>query len=139
MHVFRILARLAGAALLIATAVIHLRLYSQGYSTVPKIGPLFLLNGVAGCLLAGAVLLTWGRLLRLAAAAAALFELGTLGGLFLSTVHGLFGFRESSRVEFYWLSVWVEVAGTVVLAALALAGDRRRIPARSSGTARAAM
>ena len=70
MHVFRILARLAGAALLIATAVIHLRLYSQGYSTVPKIGPLFLLNGVAGCLLAGAVLLTWGRLLRLAAQSA---------------------------------------------------------------------
>lgn len=140
MSVARILGRLVGAGLLITTAFIHLRLYSEGYSSVPKIGPLFLLNGIGACLLAAAVLVTWGRLLRLAAAAGALLEAGTLGGLYLSTVHGLFGFRESSRVDYYWMSVWVEVAGTIVLIALALAGDRRWLPVRGqSSAARAAM
>jgi len=128
MPVVRILGRLAGAGLLIATATIHLRLYSEGYSTVPKIGLLFLLNGIGASALALLVLVSWGRLLRLAAAGGALLEAGTVAGLYVSTVHGLFGFRESSLAQYYWLSVWVEVAGVVVLAALAVAGDRRRVP-----------
>lgn len=128
MPVLPVLGRLAGAGLLIATATIHLRLYSEGYSTLPKIGLLFLLNGIGAIALAAALLVCWGRLLQLAAAAGALLEAGTLGGLYLATVHGLFGFRESSRAQYYWPSVWVEAAGIVVLVALAVAGDRRRLP-----------
>lgn len=53
------------------------------------------------------------------AALGALLELGTVGGLILSTQHGLFGFVESTRATLYWQSAFTEIAGAVVLAALA--------------------
>jgi hypothetical protein len=115
----RILARVAGAGLLFATAAIHLRLWTLGYSAIHVIGPLFLLNGVAGVVLGVAALSMRGRLLGLAAAGGAMFEAGTLAGLWIATVHGLFGFTESSVAVLYWPSVAVEAAGAVVLASLA--------------------
>lgn len=38
MSALRILARLIGAAMLVITGVVHLRLYNEGYSNIPKIG-----------------------------------------------------------------------------------------------------
>jgi predicted lipoprotein with Yx(FWY)xxD motif len=87
----RLLLRVTGAGLLIASAGVHLDLYATGYRTIPTIGWLFLIQVVAGFVL-GLVVLATGR--RLLAAAAALFALLTLGGYLLSVQVGLFGFRE---------------------------------------------
>jgi len=87
----RLLLRVVGAGLLIATAAVHLDLYVTGYNTIPTIGPLFLFQVIVGFGLGLAVLATGSRL---AAAAGALFALSTLGGYLLTVQFGLFGFRE---------------------------------------------
>lgn len=124
----RTVARIVGAGMLGATAGIHLYLnYSQNYSTIHVIGPLFLLAGVSGSLLCLCVLLAPSRLLPVVACAGAAFELGILLGLAVATdrASGLFGFKESSRATLYWQAVTVEVIGAVVLAALAAAALNR--------------
>jgi hypothetical protein len=112
--------RVVGAALLAGTAWIHVYLWSMGYDTIAWIGPLFLIDAVAGFALAAAVLLAPRRLLFWPAGAGALLEIGTLAGLVLSSTVGLLGFVESTAAQYFWESVAVEVAGTVVLAVLAL-------------------
>jgi predicted lipoprotein with Yx(FWY)xxD motif len=87
----RLLLRVIGAGLLIATAAVHLDLYLTGYRTIPTIGPLFLFQVIVGFALGLAVLATGSRL---AAATGALFALSTLGGYLLTVQFGLFGFRE---------------------------------------------
>jgi hypothetical protein len=128
--------RVVGAGLLVAMAGIHLYLWNSGYSSIDWIGPLFLVNVVAGLLLGVAVLLTPRRRLTAVAALGAMLQAGTLGGLLLSVWVGLFGFHESTKASMFWSSVWVEAAGAVVLGALAVLaflGDRRATPA--AGTA----
>src|SRR5206468_1553588 len=83
--------RVTGAGLLAASAGIHLDLYLTGYRSIPTIGWLFLLQVIAGFVLAAVVLATRSRL---AAAAGAAFALSTLGGYLLSVWIGLFGFKE---------------------------------------------
>ncbi|MGD0604093.1 MAG: hypothetical protein ABSA53_10900 [Streptosporangiaceae bacterium] len=82
---------IAGAALLIASASIHLDLYLTGYRSIPTIGWLFLLQVISAYLLAVVIAVSRHRL---AAAAGAAFALGTLGGYLLSLKVGLFGFTE---------------------------------------------
>jgi predicted lipoprotein with Yx(FWY)xxD motif len=119
----RLTLRFAGAALLAATAAIHLDLYLTGYKTLPTIGPLFLLQIIAAFLLALAVAATGNRLI---AALGAGFAIFTLGGYLLSLWVGLFGFKEV-RTTAGIVAAIVEVAAFAVLAALALlpapAGD----------------
>jgi plastocyanin len=104
--------RCAGAGLLAATAGIHLDLYLTGYRHLPTIGWLFLLQVIAGCALAAAVL----ALRRpLADAAGAGFALSTLGGYLLSLWIGLFGFHEIRTTAGL-------VAGLIEVAAFALLG-----------------
>jgi hypothetical protein len=64
---------LTGGLLLIVSAIIHLHLWSIGYRNIPTIGPLFLLQGVAGIMLAMAVVTTRRALVALAGA---LFAVG---------------------------------------------------------------
>ena len=118
--------RLVGAALLAAMGWIHLDLWLAGYRSIDWIGPAFLLNTIAGFGLAVVLLVTPRPLLHWAAALGALTALGTLGGLLLATTIGLFGFVESTAADLWWESFWVELAATVVLAALAVLAARRR-------------
>jgi predicted lipoprotein with Yx(FWY)xxD motif len=111
----RLMLRLAGAGLLIATAAIHLDLYVTGYRTIPTIGWLFLLQVIAGFLLGALVLATGDRLI---AAAGALFALSTLGGYLISVQFGLFGFKEVRTTAGIWAGI-LEVLAFVALAALA--------------------
>jgi predicted lipoprotein with Yx(FWY)xxD motif len=111
----RQLLRVIGAALLVATAAIHLDLYLTGYRTIPTIGWLFLLQIISGFLLAALVLATGSRLI---AAAGALFALSTLGGYLLSVQFGLFGFKEVRTTAGIWAGV-LEVAAFAALATLA--------------------
>lgn len=113
--------RLAGASMLAATAAIHLRLWTEGYRSISVIGPLFLLDGIGASVVCVALLASRGILARLAAVAGAGLELGTLLGLVVAARHGLFGFRESTHASLFWQSVAVEIAGTLVLASLAVA------------------
>jgi predicted lipoprotein with Yx(FWY)xxD motif len=131
----RLILRVAGSGLLIATAAIHLGLYLTGYRSIPTIGWLFLLQVIAAFGLGLAVLAIPGRfvaLARLAAGAGAGFALATLGGYLLSVWIGLFGFKEV-RTTAGIAAGLVEVAAFVVLAALALAPAPAQVPA--DGTA----
>jgi predicted lipoprotein with Yx(FWY)xxD motif len=114
--------RVVGAGLLVATAAIHLDLYLTGYRTIPTIGWLFLLQVIAGFVLAAAVLATssW-----LASAAGAGFAVSTLGGYLLSIWVGLFGFREVSTTAGIVAGI-IEVAAFAALAAAAILAARRQ-------------
>jgi predicted lipoprotein with Yx(FWY)xxD motif len=125
-RMWRLLLRLAGGGLLIATAAIHLDLYLTGYRTIPTIGWLFLLQVIAGFVLAAGVLLLGSRLL---AAAGAGFALSTLGGYLLTVWIGLFGFKEVRTTAGIVAGV-IEVAAFAVLAVLALIPAARQ-PARA--------
>ena len=119
---------LIGAVLLIVSSVIHLHLWSKGYRHVPTIGPLFLLQGVVGIVIAlavGVTRRTW------AALAGAVFAASTMGGLLLSVEVGLFGFKDSLSAPDASLSLAVESAALVVLASAALVGRRRPRPVAS--------
>ncbi|MEU1518518.1 hypothetical protein ABZ490_41325 [Streptomyces sp. NPDC005811] len=117
--------RLAGAGLTATMAAIHLRLWDEGYRGLVTIGPLFLLNGVVGILLAVALLVTPVRGLAPVAAVTALFTAGTLGALVLSLTTGLFGFVESTDAELVRPTLYVEAAGVAVLAVLAVVAYSR--------------
>ena len=101
-----------GSALLASSGAIHLQLWAMGYRRIPTIGPLFLLQGIAGVLLA-VVLLLWRRLLVVVAGAG--FMVATIGGLLVSVKFGLFGFRDTFAAPYAGLSVVLESAGAVVL------------------------
>jgi hypothetical protein len=87
--------RIVGAGLLLAMALIHLKLWNDGYRDVRWIGPLFMTNAVLGVLGGLAVLLTPLRWLPWFATLGGLLEIGTLIGLVLSLTVGLFGFHET--------------------------------------------
>jgi hypothetical protein len=106
-----------GAALLVWSAVIHLQLWSDGYRSISVIGPLFLIQGIAGIALALA-LVVFRRLVLLAAGAILLAA--TAAGLLLSAGIGLFGYTESLAVPYAETSLVVEFTGAAVLVVAAL-------------------
>lgn len=112
-----ILARVAGAGLLAASAAIHLDLYVTGYRTIPTIGWLFLLQVIAGFGVAIAVLVIprWWTAL-----AGAGFAIATLGGYLLSIWVGLFGFREVRTTAGIVAGI-LEIAAFAVLISLVAA------------------
>jgi predicted lipoprotein with Yx(FWY)xxD motif len=116
----RLMLRVGGAGLLIATAAIHLDLYLTGYRTIPTIGWLFLLQIITGFVLAALVLATGDRLI---AAAGALFALSTLGGFLISVQFGLFGFKEVRTTAGIWAGIF-EVLAFVLLGLLAVLPGR---------------
>lgn len=107
----------AGAALLIWSAVIHLQLWSDGYRDISVIGPLFLIQGIASIALA-LPLVIFRRLVLLAAGAILLAA--TAVGLLLSAGIGLFGYQESLAVPYAGTSLVVEFTGAAVLVVAAV-------------------
>jgi predicted lipoprotein with Yx(FWY)xxD motif len=119
---------IAGAALLIASAAIHLDLYVTGYHSIPTIGWLFLLQVITAFTLAIAIPLTGSWVL---AGLGAGFALSTLGGYLLSLRFGLFGFTEV-RTTAGIVSGIIDVAAFAAFAlamAPALKLGRRMVPA----------
>ncbi len=117
--------RLAGAGLLAVAGAIHLDLYLTGYSSIPTIGWLFLLQVIIAFLLAIVVLVSGSRL---AAAAGAGFAVATLGGYLLTVWIGLFGFKEVRTTAGIAAGV-IEVAAFALLATYAALPDRVGQPA----------
>jgi hypothetical protein len=126
----RVAIRVVGAGLLLGMAWIHQHLYDTGYSTVPTIGPLFRLNAVLGLVAALLVLLVPMPWWRLACAAGALLQIGTLGALVQSLTIGAFGFKETLDAPYIPQTFAVEILGFLVLAVGALV--RRARPAARS-------
>lgn len=106
----------AGAALMIWSAVIHLRLWGDGYRDISVIGPLFLAQGIGAIALA-VLMVAFRRLVLLVAGAVTLAA--TAVGLLLSVYIGLFGYTESLAVTDAKTSLVVEFAGAAVLLAAA--------------------
>jgi hypothetical protein len=106
-----------GSALLASSGAIHLQLWAMGYRTIPTIGPLFLLQGIAGVLLA-VLLLLWRRLIVVVAGAG--FMVATVGGLLVSVKFGLFGFMDTFAAPYAGVSLMLEGAGAVVLAVVGI-------------------
>jgi predicted lipoprotein with Yx(FWY)xxD motif len=104
--------RFVGAALLAATAAIHLDLYLTGYNSIPTIGNLFLFQVIAALLLAVVVAASGNRL---AAALGAGFLIATLGGYLLTVWFGMFGFKEV-RTTAGTVAAIIEIVGFAVLA-----------------------
>jgi hypothetical protein len=102
----------AGSALLASSGAIHFQLWAMGYRSIPTIGPLFLLQGIAGALL-GLVLVLWRRLLVVVAGAG--FMVATIGGLLVSVKFGLFGFMDTLAAPYAGLSVVLEGIGAALL------------------------
>jgi len=118
------LVRLLGGAALVATGAIHLDLYVTGYSTIPTIGPLFLLQVISAFILAVAIVALSNRLLALIGAG---FLLSTLVGYLLSLRFSLFGFREVRTTAGIVAGI-IEIIGFALLTAWALRPAARRSP-----------
>jgi hypothetical protein len=86
--------RVLTAAAVIVSAAVHFKLWLDGFSEIPTIGPLFLLNAVGG-LAIGVLVLVWRHWLP--ALAAVGFGASTLGAFIISATVGLLGLQESFR------------------------------------------
>lgn len=115
------------AAGLLLSADVHLFLYVQGYQDIEVVGPLFLLNAVAGFML-GLLVLVWRHWLPLLGAIG--FSVATLGAFYLSTTVGFFSVNETvGGVQQVTAAVseWVALVGALA----ALVVERRRASGRS--------
>jgi hypothetical protein len=122
--------RVSTAGLVGAIAGIHLDLWAgHGYRSIPTIGALFLLNGIAGSLLALGCLAAPRRFLAPTAASAVAFGASTLVALILAVNVGLFGFTESTMAPLFDQAIAVEAA--TMLAGALLAGVAFRQTART--------
>jgi hypothetical protein len=118
---------LAGGVLVIASGVIHLRLWQMAYRHISTIGPLFVVQGIAGVLI-GAAIIGFRRLHK--AAIGAGYMAVSLGGLLVSIKGNLFGFHESLAAPYARLSLDIEIAGLLVLTAVAVLVARSGISDR---------
>ena len=109
---------LAGAALLVWSSVIHLMLWSDGYSGISVIGPLFLAQGIGGIVIAVALVI-FRKMITLGAGAVTLA--GTALGLLASVHLSLFGYKESLAVPYAMSSLVIEFTGAAILVIAALA------------------
>jgi len=104
-----------GGALLMWTGYIHFRLWgNEGYSHIPVIGPLFILQSVSALILGLASII--GRRLLLAILGFG-FALLTIVGFLISVSHGLFGFEDSWLAPDAHLAFIVELAASAVFLA----------------------
>ena len=101
-----------GAGFLVWSGVIHLMLWSDGYKDVATIGPLFLVQGIAGIVIALAIVALRRLALLIVGAGAAV---ATAGGLLISVNFGLFGLKESLATTYATLSLAVEFTAAFVL------------------------
>lgn len=105
----------------LVSAAVHLWLWYDGFRVLSVIGPLFMLNAIAGVVIAVAVML-WRHWVPLFLAVG--FGASTLGAFLISTTVGLFGLQ-----EIFW-GTWQDVAAlseilAVVAGAVALFRENR--------------
>ena len=121
-----------GGVLLAWSGYIHFHLWDMagGYRDIHIIGPLFLLQSIAGVVLGLLVIVVhrvWTALVGLG------FALATLVGFFISVKYGLFGFKDSSQVPFAHEALIIEICIIVVLLVAGALCFAASAPSTSSG------
>jgi hypothetical protein len=122
--------RLVGALSIFAVGALHLQQYSSGgYSAIPTIGTLFLLNAIASGIVGVGLLLPFKRVLgdRRSELAVGVLAVGGLGiavgslvALFISESGTLFGFSEAGSYRTVIVdAIVVEAIATLILTPLA--------------------
>src|SRR5215469_2301583 len=107
--------RLAGVGLLAWIGWVHWVLYhNEGYHFIPHVGPFFLVDAIAGVVLA-LVLLAWPR--PIVGLVSAGFVASTILALVISLTAGLLGFHEHISANYVVLALVVESITVVVLLA----------------------
>lgn len=113
------------AAGVVVSAFVHLWLWIDGFRDIHVIGPAFMVNAVAGAVIA-VLLLTWRSWIPLVLAVG--FGASTLGAFVLSTTVGLFGTHE------VWSGGWVMAAAiseaVAIVAGLLALRRENALPAR---------
>lgn len=117
--------RIIAAVALFVGGLIHLQLYFEGYRSIAKIGPSFLVNAVASAVVAALLVARREWFVRVAGMGVAA---GTVGAFILSRQgNGLFDFREHGLTPSPQaiIALVVEVAAIVLLGAsfLPVVGD----------------
>ena len=108
----------AGAVLVLLSGLIHLKLWiNGGYQGISVIGPLFLIQGIAGILIAVALGIFRRMWLILVGAG---YCVATVAGLLISVNFGLFGFKDSLLVPYATSSMIEEFIGGGVLLVAAI-------------------
>ena len=118
-----IVARVLAVLALLGSAWIHFDLWTVGYQDIEIVGPLFLVNAVAGVVIAVAVAL-WRHWLP--ALATVGFGAATLGAYLLSVTVGLFGMQNDFSGTPALLAAIAE-AVCVVAGAVLLLRQRTRV------------
>jgi hypothetical protein len=106
-----------GAAMIAASALIHLHLWIAGYKHIHLIGPAFLFQAISGLTLA--VLLVAFRRLALVVAGL-LFCAASVVALLLSATVGFLGLHDGLGVPWAGWSLATELAGFLVLTGCAV-------------------
>ena len=119
-----------GGLLIIWSSYLHFHLWQAvGYRHIPIIGPLFLVQTIAGLVL-GLLVIALRRVWT--AVLGAGFAGSTLVAFLISVHHGLFGFKETWAAPYAHLAFVIEI---LTLAALVLAGALCVVAPRRSTTA----
>ncbi|GGI48496.1 hypothetical protein SAMN04489721_1399 [Agromyces flavus] len=106
--------RILSAIVLLVVGGIHLYLVFVGVGGL--LGVLFVLNAIAGLVLAIGMLVLHGRLLGITTVLSLLFVIATLSALLLALTVGLFGITETWDFTLVPETVVIESIGIVVLA-----------------------
>jgi hypothetical protein len=127
--------RRMGALTLLVVGGVHLQQYVTGYSDVPTIGTLFILNAIGAAAVAAGLLAPVERLLSgrgasLAAgvlsAAGVTIAVGALVALFISEGQPLFGFMEDGYSTPIVIAIAAEALTTILLVPVTAVNLRRR-------------
>ena len=116
--------RLITAAAVLVSAYVHLHLWLDGFRHDHVVGPLFLVNVVAGVAIA-ALLVAWRS--RVAAFLAFGFGVSTLGGFVIAVQWGLFGTHEKWQGPYVFVAAAAE-AVAILGGLYLLAAERRTSP-----------
>jgi hypothetical protein len=131
MGVILMTVRLLAAAAVLVSAYVHLKLWLDGFRHLHVVGPAFMVNAVAGLVIA-VLLVTWKH--WLAPLLAAGFGVGTLGAFTIATTSaGLFGTHETWHGSYQVTAAVVE-AIAIVAGLYAASREMRTAPARQRST-----
>ena len=118
------------AAAVLVSAYVHLKEWIDGFRHVDVIGPLFIVNVVAGVVIA-ILLVTWRHWMPPFLAFG--FGAATLGGFVIAATWGLFGDHEQWQGDYVWTAAVTE-AIAIIGGLYLLVHERRSTPARNRAT-----
>ena len=123
--------RLIAAAGVLVSAGVHLYLWIDGFKDLHVVGPAFMINAVAGVVVAS-LLMTWRHWVPLFLSAG--FGAATLGAFVVSATVGLFGVHELWTGVWVWTALVAEVVA--VLAAVTASVQEGYVSPSSTGPRR---